>query len=70
MQISKPDRVRKTFDDKYGKHALVIPERWHGVDPSSGRVDVMAILEKNGGRRLHPSRVAPGYAPTHRKKAR
>ena len=62
-----PNRVRKTFDDAYGRHALVIPEGWHGVDPSFGRVDVVAILEKNGGARLHPSRVAPGYIGTHRK---
>ena len=60
-----PNRVRKTFDDAYGKHALVIPES--EVDPSFGRVDVVAILEKNGGARLHPSRVAPGYIGTHRK---
>ena len=55
-------RIRKTFDDAYGRHALVIPD--DGVDPLFGRVDVLAILEKNGGARLHPSRVAPGYAPT------
>ena len=70
MQISKPDRVRKTFDDAYGKHALVIPEGWHGVDPSSGQVDVLAILEKNGGARLHTSRVPSAYVPTHARRAR
>jgi hypothetical protein len=64
------DRVQKTFDDTYGKHALVIPEGWHGVDPSSGQVDVVVILEKNGGARLHPVRVAPGYVGTHRKVVR
>lgn len=60
------DRVRKTFDDAYGKHALVIPD----LDPLFGRVDVLAILEKNGGARLHPSRVASGYTPTHARKKR
>ena len=66
MKISKPDRVRKTFDDKYGRHALVIPE----YEALFGRVDVLSILEKNGGARLHPSRVAPGYVGTHRKVVR
>lgn len=59
------DRVRKTFDDPYGKHALVMPDS--EVDPLFGMVDVLSILEKNGGRHLHPSRVAPEYAPTHTK---
>ena len=59
----KSDRVRKTFDDGHGRHALVIPD----YEPLFGRVDVLSILEKNGGARLHPSRVAPGYVPTHRK---
>jgi hypothetical protein len=62
------DRVRKTFDETYGRHALVIPD--NGVDPGFGRVDVLSILEKNGGARLHPSRVAPGYVGTHRKAVR
>jgi hypothetical protein len=66
MKIGSPEAVRKTFDDTYGKHALVILES--EVDPSFGRVDVIAILEKNGGRRLHPSRIAADYVPTHRKK--
>ena len=57
------DRVRKTFDDAYGKHALVIPD--NGVDALFGRVDVIMILDKNGGRRLHPSRVPSAYVPTH-----
>ena len=68
MQISKPDRVRKTFDDAYGKHALVIPD--NGVDALFGRVDVIMILDKNGGRRLHPSRVPAAYVPTHARGAR
>jgi hypothetical protein len=57
------DRVRKTFDDPYGKHALFIPD--DKVDPQFGRVDVIEILEKNRGPRLHPSRVAAGYTPAH-----
>jgi|LakMenE18May11ns_1017448.scaffolds.fasta_scaffold9817430_1 hypothetical protein len=57
------DRIRKTFDDDYGRHALVIAE--DEFEPSFGRVDVILVLEKNGGPRLHPSRVAPGYKPTH-----
>jgi hypothetical protein len=57
------DRVRKTFDDPYGKHALVILDR--DVDPRFGRIDVIEVLEKNGGPRLHPSRVTSEYAPTH-----
>ena len=60
-------RVRKTFDDEYGRHALVMND---DVDPLFGRVDVIAILEKNGGARLHPSRVASGYIGTHAKKRR
>ena len=59
------DRIRKTVDDDYGKHALVISG--DEVDPSFGRVDVIKLLEKNHGPRLHPSRVAPGYSPTHEK---
>lgn len=61
------DRVRKTFDDDYGRHALVMND---DVDPLFGRVDVITVLEKNGGARLHPSRVAPGYVGTHAKKCR
>jgi hypothetical protein len=57
------DRVRKTFDDDYGRHALFIPE--DEFEPSFGRADVILVLEKNGGPRLHPSRVAAGYNPTH-----
>ena len=57
------NRVRKTFDDAYGRHALVIPDS--EVDPLFGRVDVLSILEKNRGARLHPSRVASEYVPTH-----
>ena len=57
------NRIRKTFDDEYGRHALVMMEG--EVEPSFGRVDVLAILDKNGGAHLHPSRIAPGYAPTH-----
>ncbi len=59
------DRVRKTFDDAYGRHALVMPDS--EVDPLFGRVDVLSILEKNRGARLHPSRVASEYVPTHAK---
>ena len=65
MMSDSADRVRKTFDDAYGKHALVIPD--NGFDALFGRVDVITILEKNHGARLHPSRVAPGYVPTHRR---
>lgn len=57
------DRVRKTFDDAYGRHALFIPG--DEMNPRFGRVDVIELLEKNGGPRLHPSRVAAGYEPTH-----
>ena len=57
------DRIRKTVDDDHGRHALVIPD--DEVDPQFGRVDVIELLEKNRGPRLHPSRVAAGYKPTH-----
>ena len=57
------DRVRKTVDDGYGRHALVIPD--DEVDPLFERVDIIRLLEANGGPRLHPSRVASGYEPTH-----
>ena len=57
------DRIPKTLDDDYGRHALVIPD--DEIDPLFGRVDVIRLLEANGGPRLHPSRVAPGYKPTH-----
>lgn len=63
----KSDRVRKTFDCDYGRHALVIQESKPAAPLPSGRVDVLKILEENGGARLHPSRIAPGYVPTHRK---
>lgn len=57
------NRVRKTVDDAYGRHALFIPD--DEIKPQFGRIDVIEVLEKNGGPRLHPSRVASEYAPTH-----
>lgn len=65
--MSERERVRKTFDDDYGKHALVMPG--DVMNPLFGRVDVLEVLEKNGGARLHPSRVARGYEPTHTKRS-
>lgn len=62
-----PGSVRKTFDDTYGRHALVILDGDNEVDPSLGKIDVLLILEKNGGARLHPSRVREDYRPTHAK---
>ena len=64
--MSDRARVRKTFDDTYGKHALVMVDS--EISPMFGRVDVIEILEKNGGARLHPSLVIGGYVPTHAKK--
>jgi hypothetical protein len=46
----------------------VIPD--NGVDALFGRVDVITILDKNNGRRLHPSRVPSVYVPTHARGAR
>lgn len=60
-----PIRVQKTFDDDYGRHALVFLDG--EIEPPLGRVDVLMILEKNGGARLHPSRVREDYRPTHAK---
>lgn len=65
MSERLPIRVQKTFDDTYGRHALVLPEG--DLEPSFGRVDVIGILDKNGGARLHPSRVRDDYIPTHAK---
>ena len=57
--------VRKTFDCDYGKHALVMPDS--EVKPLFGRIDVLELLDRNGGRRLHPSRVHGDYVPVHAK---
>lgn len=65
MSARFPIRVQKTFDDTYGRHALVMLEG--EIEPSFGRVDVIGILEKNGGAHLHPSRVRDDYSPTHAK---
>ena len=51
--------IKKTFDDAYGKHALV-----HTGDsdfPAFGRTDVMHIVPWN----MHPSRSREDYRPTH-----
>jgi|LakMenEpi03Aug12_release.lakeMendotaPanAssembly.Ray.scaffolds.fasta_scaffold235142_5 hypothetical protein len=58
--------TRKTFDDTYGRHALVI--EGINVDPSFGRVDVISLLEQNHASSLHPSRVSSEYQPTHARK--
>lgn len=55
--------ILKTFDDTYGRHALVIVDR--ELEPSFGRVDVIKLMDDNRGRRLHPSRISADYNPAH-----
>jgi hypothetical protein len=52
------DTYRRTFDDPYGKHALVYGEDDY---PAFGRTDVLHIIPW----RMHPTRVRSNYLPRH-----
>lgn len=57
--------ARRTFDDEYGRHALVYPPGRDDRDalPRFGRVDVLNHISAIGVL-LHPTRAA-GHTPTH-----
>ena len=51
--------MQKTFDDPYGRHALV--ERFE-LDDNGFERDVLRLV---GG--FHPTRIREGYQPRHAK---
>lgn len=55
---------RKTFDDDYGRHALVLRPGADG--PAFGRIDVVQL----GARACSPSVMPKDYVPRHAKEDR
>jgi hypothetical protein len=60
--------VRKTFDDEYGRHALIYPNTDRDSTPEYGRVDVLRLIGSDGviANRLHPTRLDT-RTPAHAK---